>query len=163
MARSGDWIRSYGQITLTGLSDLEEVILDQGTPVDDATLVRVIGSLTWNLEPNQFTGRSRLWAGLLVTGFDSLDPRIPNVTGATSWSWWDHFAMAPHNELGAQSSDFRYGPAYRYQSFDVHGFRILRPVSSNQEIRFYAAQDTIGDPPAAINCFFSLAYFILQP
>lgn len=163
MSRGSVWHRTGGQLTLSGAADADQVILDLPAEVEGITLVRMIITLTWEVSPNEFTGSVTVWAGSFVTAQDDLDPRFPNAHIRGDWSFWDFRTVVPPQQFGPSTADHRFGPTAVTDRFDVRGARIIHRVSELERHRFYASQETSGDPAGAISCFFGVAALYLLP
>jgi hypothetical protein len=163
VARNGIWRRQFGQVALTGATSKAQATIGQPGPPDGFTLVRNIGSVTVNLNPNTFTGESQVWLGLAAGNVANLDPATPMNPPGFGWLWWDYLVIGPRDQFGPASADHRWGASFVYRQFDVHGFRIMNPASEGDFFAFYATQLTSGDPPAVVRVSFGISSFFLGP
>lgn len=163
MARNGIWRRQYGTITLSGLHDTDQATIGQPGPPDGFTVVRNIGSVTVELQPNSGSGITHVWMGLARFDAPGLDPAVPMDPPSDQWLWWDYVVIGPEGTIGPAAGESTFGPRYLYRSFDMHGFRILNPTQGDF-LAFYATQDTPVTPaPAAVRVNFGISSFFLGP
>lgn len=163
MARPSQWRRYALQLNLPLGSSSGLTPINPPTIADGWTIVRLIGTITYNIEPTEFTGRVAFSSGIVVTNDPSPDPRHPDSAGAEDWLYWDYQVLSPNFSVAEATGETRWGPVTSTHRFDVHGARVLFPDSQGLVPKFAAGQDTSGDPAGAINVFLGVSALFLLP